>query len=162
MHIKQNACSQGFNTTDLLSMLLQILRMLIDKWRFLFSLTYEFSIHTHTYIYILCIHIYIYIYIYTYIHISIYLSICLISYIYLSNIYIYIYIYIWGGYQVGILHWVCQGHSGNRIILKEMDSLFSNFYWCSESFLRLLYIILLPLYTYSTNGHFGDTSFHMF
>ena len=91
MHEKQNACSQGLNTTDLLSMLLQILQMHIDKWRFLFSLTYEFSIHTYIYIYTM--YTYIYIYIYTYIHISIYLSICLISYIYLIYIYIYIYIY---------------------------------------------------------------------
>ena len=90
MHIKQNACSQGFNTTDLLSMLLQILRMHIDKWRFLFSLTYEFSIHTYIYIYYVYIHIYIHIYLYLFI----YLYVLYLISIYL--IYIYIYIYICG------------------------------------------------------------------
>ena len=44
MHIKQNACLQGFNTSSLLSMLLQMLHMHIDKSGFHFSLKYEFSI----------------------------------------------------------------------------------------------------------------------
>ena len=44
MHIKQNACLQGFNTSSLLSMLLQMLHMHIDKSGFHFSLKYEVSI----------------------------------------------------------------------------------------------------------------------
>ena len=44
MHIKQNACLQGFNISGLLSMLLQMLHMHIDKWGFHFSLKFKVSI----------------------------------------------------------------------------------------------------------------------
>ena len=44
MHIKQNACSQGFNTSGLSSMLLQMLHMHIDKWGFHFFLKSEIFI----------------------------------------------------------------------------------------------------------------------
>ena len=44
MNIKQNACSQGFNTSGISSMLLQMLHMHIDKWGFHFFLKSEISI----------------------------------------------------------------------------------------------------------------------
>ena len=44
MDIKQNACSQGFNTKSLLNMLLQMLNIHIEKWGFRFSLKCEFPI----------------------------------------------------------------------------------------------------------------------